>query len=462
MSATIYIPSLYPLQQKILQKAAPYRFTVLCCGRRFGKTSMMTWICSQAIFGKRIILFAPSPAGFMDTWREVVETVGAIAISVDKVLRNIYFANGGFIKMRSVYSITEADKTRGQFVDYAIYEETQSFPSDVLKYHWENVMYPTLVDLEGSAFFIGTPPNSKMHFFARLYCLGALNNANAIAPDVPMDLHITKEDRSKKSSYIAFRKTAYDNPFIKDRVLDQAKNDNPFMVFQQEYLAQFVDYNMTAWLMCFDEKGELESRVFRPTPPDNRLPFYISFDFNLSPMAATIWQKDDRNLSISCVAEFGSKRGEKVSIQYTTDLIKAWFIQHYGIDISKGYLPPSLQIYITGDATGAQADPRARKGMSFYELIEQELNTTAWGRRGIYKVPKSNPHHKDSWQQMNSWLHQHPNISVDINCQRLRNDMKMTASGAEHEINKKIYDPHFLDTARYFFWNFLPPSYKRL
>jgi len=461
MSATIYIPSLYPLQQKILQKAAPYRFTVLCCGRRFGKTSIVVNLCTQALFGKKIYVFAPSPSSYSETWRMLVDYIGAAAEKIDNTRYLMTFRNGGLIKMTSLHDKGQKDAERGKAMDFAIYDETQSIDSELLQYHWENVIRATLMDYEGRALFVGTPPNSKMHYFAKLYCMGAANNPNAIAYDVPMDLHIAKgQDVGDK--YISFRKTPYDNPYIKDKEIHEVAKELPAMVFQQEFLAQFVDYNSTAWLMCFDERGELESRVFRPTPPDNRLPFYISFDFNLSPMAATIWQKDDRNLSISCVAEFGSKRGEKVSIQYTTDLIKAWFIQHYGIDISKGYLPPSLQIYITGDATGAQADPRARKGMSFYELIDNELNVNKWGRKQVFKVPKSNPHHKDSWQQMNSWLHQHPNISVDINCQRLRNDMKMTASGAEHEINKKIYDPHFLDTARYFFWNFLPPSYKKL
>lgn len=458
---TAYFPSLYPLQQKIITKGSAYRFVVLCCGRRFGKTSMMTWLCAQAILGKRIILFAPSPAGFMDTWREVVELVGTAATSIDKVLRNIYFSNGGFIKMRSVYSITEADKTRGQYVDYAIYEETQSFPSDVLKYHWENVIYPTLVDLEGRAFFIGTPPNSKAHYFARLYCLGVLNNPNAMGHDVPMDLHINNEEKNKPSSYISFRKTGYDNPYIKNHVLEQAKNDNPFMVFQQEYLAQFVDYNTTAWLLCFDENGTKESQIFRPVKFDVRFPFYLSFDFNLSPMAATLWQKDAQNTLIRCIAEFGAPKGQKVSIQYTTDLIKAWFYQNLGIDIAKGYLPAHINIYITGDATGGQADPRNRSGLSFYQLIEKEFNTTAWGRRGVYNVPKANITHRDSWQQMNSYLHQHPQIQIDPSCKNLRNDMKMTTSGENHEINKKAYDPHFLDTARYFFANYLPRAYSK-
>jgi len=458
----IEIPSLYPLQEKILQKAKPFRFIVLNCGRRFGKTTVIINICTAAALGQKIYVFAPAPSSFSDTWRELVELVGAAALSVDKTRHEMIFANGGWVKMVSLHDKGQQDIGRGVKCDWVIYEETQSINTNILKYHFENVMTATLMDSGGRGIFIGTPPNNKMHYFAYLFCLGAFSNyANCVSSDVPMSIHFPKGYSESENEFISFKKTAYDNPYILDIEIEKAKKRVAPIVFQQEFLARFVDYNTLPWLSCFDEAGELENRIFRPVSIDHRLPFYISFDFNLSPMAATIWQKDEHNTKITCLAEFGAPLGEKVSIQYTTDKIKEWFLFKVGINLDLGYLPPSMSIFITGDATGSQKDPRAREGLSFYQLIEKEFQVAKWHRNSGFKLRKANPSHKDSWQQMNNYFAQHKGIAIDINCTRLRNDIKLAPDKGDHEIDKKQYDPHFLDTGRYFFANFLPMVYGK-
>jgi hypothetical protein len=289
-----------------------------------------------------------------------------------------------------------------------------------------------------------------------------LNNPNALGADVPMGDHI--KDEPVSPNYMSFRKTAYDNPYIDNSELDEIRRETPPLVFEQEFLAHFVEYTQRPFVLAFENK-ECEDRVFsRDIAPNPALPFYISFDFNLSAMAATIWQKDATNSHVVCLAEFGCKPNEKVSIHYTTDLIREWFLAKMNIRLGvwgggAPISPPNyLNIYITGDATGTQADPRQRSGRNFYQTILRELGLEQ--RTGVMRTPKANPHHSNSWGQINTWLAMHQQIFISASCTRLRKDMKVTQITSDKGIDKKAHDPHFFDTLRYFFNTFIPSKYN--
>ena len=461
-TAKIYLPTLHDIQAKVLQKSLPYRFVVFLCGRRFGKTVLIQYRISEAVLdGKKIYLFAPEFDSVIDTWENAITNYGAAARHIDRTMRIIHFHGGGEFHIIGLHSKAQRDKGRGKDADIVIYEETQSIESDILEYHWNNAMRPTLADRKGEAWFIGTPPNNKNHYFAKLYCKGALNNHNALGVDVPISQHTENEPQSP--NYISFRKTAYDNPYIDNAELEEIRRDTPELVFEQEFKALFVEYTKRPFVLAFENK-ECEARVFsREIKPNPALPFYISFDFNLSAMAATIWQKDPQNNLIVCLAEFGCSPKEKVSIHYTTDLIRQWFLDEMKIrlgvwDNGEPIPPPSyLTIYITGDATGTQADPRQRSGRNFYQTIVRELGLEH--RKGILKTPAANPHHSNSWGQINTWFALHQYIFISPKCARLRRDMKVTQVTEDKGIDKKAHDPHFFDTCRYFFNTFIPSKY---
>lgn len=457
----IEMPKLYPMQQKVYAKAQPYRFVTCNWGRRTGKTSIIERICCFAVQGKVVYLFAPSPDTYEKTWRKVSDCIGAAAESINKTKHLMTFHNGGVLKMTSLHDIGQVDEGRGNFVDFCIYDESQSIDTEILKKHFENTMMPTLLDRNGRAFFMMTPPDSPEHYSAQLYCMGALNNPNAMGEDVPMDMHTASFSGIDTSKFISFRKTAYDNPYISNEGIELIRSVMPPIVFKQEFLAQFVQYSNKPWLICFDDAGEVERRLFQAVPIQPNLPFYLAFDFNLNPMAATLWQMDTQRSMIICHAEFGvANPNEKVSIHYTTDLIKEWFVKNLSVRIDMGTpLPAWLNIYITGDATGRAADARDAKNRNFYEIIAEQFKTEYWMRRGVFVVPDDNPDHKDSWAQMNSFLYAHKGIRINPACKRLRADMRLTKSAPNHKINKKAHDPHFLDNTRYLFNTFLAPAY---
>lgn len=470
----IHIPKLYPMQEKILAKAGGYRFRTLFCGRRFGKTYMIEYIVTACIYGKVVYLFAPEFASVAEIWEKVKANIGAAATKIDNNIRVINFhpyisdkgeTLHGRFQVIGLHSEAQKDKGRGAAVDIAIYEETQSIDSSILEYHWLNVMRPTLADRKGEAWFVGTPPNNKNHYFAKLYCRGALNNPNALGDDVPMATHIDPKDEVSPN-YISFRKTAHDNPYIDNAELAEIEKENPAIVFKQEFMAQFVEYSNSPFVIAFEDP-ECEARVFSRMPTPNLAnPFYLSFDFNLNPMAATLWQKDGNNNMITCLAEFGCLPNEKVSIHYTTDLIRNWFFDNLRIKLGNwgGGVsippPPNIVIYITGDATGTQSDPRARVGRTFYQTIVSELGLTS-RKNAIAFLPAANPHHSNTWLQINTWLSNHKQIFISPKCSRLRENMKLTQVTPELKIdNKKAYDPHFFDTMRYFFNSFIPSKHK--
>lgn len=478
MVVTVKIPVLYALQRRILEKSKPYRFRVLMCGRRFGKTSIIEYVITQVLQGKVVYLFAPDFASVAEIWDKTKENIGGAAKKIDNTTRIMTFhaphagAQGGIFRVIGLHSKGQQDKGRGAACDIAIYEETQSIDSDILQYHWENVMRPTLADRKGIAWFFGTPPNSKKHYFAKLYCKGALNNPNAQGEDVPMTEHISGE-AAPSDSYISFRKTAYDNPYIDNVELEDIRRDHPPLVFMQEFEAKFVEYTSRPFVVALEGADGLlrENHIFGKLSlkPNLALPFYIAFDFNLGAMAATLWQKDVTNNLIICLAEFGCKAGEKVSIHHTTDQIRNWFWQHTGQRLGiwggANAIPASsaLRIYILGDATGTQGDPRARNGLTFYQTILRELGLDGRMRQEkhpLIYLPKANPHHTNTWAQINTWLSAHQQIFISPQCTRLRQDLKLTQTTEDKGIDKKAYDPHWFDTMRYFFNSCIPSKYN--
>lgn len=456
-------PDLYDAQMHIWENRE--RFNIALCGRRFGKTILIFFIIIwYLVQGKKVGVFGPSFKSIKKIWVWVDRAFAIFARHKDAQQKQIFLKNGGFIAFWSLNNKAKQDDGRGDDYDCVIYEETQSIAHLILKYHWENVARPTLSDRKGSAWFIGTPPNSRKHFFYELIVRGAINNPQLHgAIDIKLP---PKSEWQKFPNWKTFRDTAYSNPHIDDEELDAARNELPELIYLQEYLAQCVEYAESPFIMCLQELHHQQRIFTEGLKVDWRLPVWLSFDFNKNPMACTLHQHHPTFGWIHTIKEFGAPKGKKVNIQYTCGLIREFIRKETGQRIGivdrqrniKIACPSFLQIKVTGDATGNTSDSRQLVGRTYYEIICDELGLNP--RRSL-KLFRKNPPHTESFIQVNTWMAQHPTFLIDEKgCPNLRYDCLNAQATGERKLDKAAYDPHFLDCLRYFFNIAIPRKYN--
>lgn len=192
-----------------------HRFRVLCCGRRWGKTTLAVEEIKGVALSKnaRIAYIAPTIQQARDiAWQMLLkELKPAIKKSKESPSLEIdlYNTKGGTSQI--VLRGWEAIETlRGQFFDFIVIDEVASMRNfNVL---WQEVVRPTLTDRKGQVMFISTPKGFD-HFY---------------------DLYNTTDE-----DYKSFHYTSYDNPFIPKEEIDKAAKEIPEDRFAQEYLADF-------------------------------------------------------------------------------------------------------------------------------------------------------------------------------------------------------------------------------
>lgn len=193
-----------------------HRFRVLRCGRRWGKTILI----SEEIKGiaisrpSRIAYIANNYGQARDIAWELFkkEFKGAIIETNEARLEiKVRTLQGGesLIVLRGWESV---ENLRGQAFDFLAIDEVAMMKNFWVK--WQEVLRPTLTDRKGSAIFSSTPKG-----FNHFYDLCNLELSD--------------------SDFKSFHFTSYDNPFLPIDELDKAKGTLPIERFAQEYEASF-------------------------------------------------------------------------------------------------------------------------------------------------------------------------------------------------------------------------------
>ncbi len=201
---------LHPSQKPVASDL--HRFRVLCCGRRWGKTTLAIDQMKgrAAIPNSRIAYIAPTYQQARDiAWEQLKKDCHAAAESINESRLEIKLVNGSTIALRGWESI---ETLRGQKFHLVVIDEVASMRNFWL--HWQEVIRPTLTDEKGEGLFISTPKGFN-HFY---------------------DLfNLESEDDDYKS----FHFTTYDNPHIPKEEVDKARKELTEDRFAQEYLADF-------------------------------------------------------------------------------------------------------------------------------------------------------------------------------------------------------------------------------
>ena len=190
----------------------PHRFRILCCGRRWGKTTLaIDQIKGRAaIPNSRVAYVAPTFQQARDiAWEQLKKDCMQAAETINESRLEIKLVNGSLIILRGWESI---ETLRGQRYDLIVIDEIASMRNFWM--NWQEVIRPTLTDTKGEGLFISTPKG-----FNHFYDLYNLEN--------------------KDADFKSFHFSTYDNPHIPREEVDKAREQVTEDRFAQEYLADF-------------------------------------------------------------------------------------------------------------------------------------------------------------------------------------------------------------------------------
>lgn len=205
------------------------RFNVVMAGRRSGKSTLgMCLVIERAIKGQTVAWMAPNYRYLLDIWRQILKALGDAAVQIDAQEKRISVVGGGAIEF---WSMDGPDPARGRKYSMVVLDECGMVRE--LMECWQAAIRPTLVDLKGSAWFLGTPKGRREFF--QLFSRGA----------------------GSEVDWASFRLETADNPVIDPAEVSAAKRDLPPAIFDQEFRGIPADdggnpFGIAAIAACYD------------------------------------------------------------------------------------------------------------------------------------------------------------------------------------------------------------------
>ncbi len=211
-------------QQEAFVKSKAKRI-IIRAGRRGGKTDGVAIKCLDAFLaGRRVLYTAPTGEQTDAFWYEVILALGpaieAGAYVLNKTERYIEVpGTKNRIKAKTAW---DADSLRGDWADLLVFDEWQLTNEDA----WEIVGAPMLVDTNGDAVFVYTPPSLRSAGISK-------------AHDPRHAAKMFKQAQADSTGlWAAFHFTSFDNPFISREGLTAVARDMSQASYRQEILAE--------------------------------------------------------------------------------------------------------------------------------------------------------------------------------------------------------------------------------
>lgn len=240
----------HPKQRELIDQIleSDSKFHIACVGRQFGKSLMainlaLYWMINHGPC--KVLWVSPVYSQTSKVQKEIMNAIGASGLvkSCNYSDNYIRLKNGSEIVFRSA---EKYDNIRGLTCDYGILDEAAFMKGDA----WSEAIRPVFLTTKGKVLFCTTPKGKN--FVYDLFQLGK-------SPDHP--------------NYQSYTGSSYDTPYIEHADIEDAKRTLPPNVFQQEYLAKFIDSG-----------GEVFSGLDQlvQTPTTQRSPYFIGVDFGKS------------------------------------------------------------------------------------------------------------------------------------------------------------------------------------
>lgn len=196
------------------------RFNAVRCGRRWGKTQFAINLITQHAANKQSWgLFAPDYKILSETYRELETVLRPITESSSKTDGLIRLITGGRIDF---WTLNNPRAGRSRKYHGVVLDEV-AFAGPDMNDLWQKAIAPTLLDYRGQAWALSTP--------------------NGLDPENWFCRICTEPELGWKQ----FHAPTASNPHLDPEDVAKLKDQYPPLVYQQEYLAEFVDWSGSAF-----------------------------------------------------------------------------------------------------------------------------------------------------------------------------------------------------------------------
>ena len=218
---------------------------IVRAGRRGGKTlGCATLAIKEFLNGERILYAAPTEDQISSFWFEVKRALEA-PIEAGIFIKNetMHFIELAGTKQRiRAKTAYNADTLRGDYAEVLILDEFQLMNEDT----WAVVGAPMLLDKDGDAIFIYTPPS-----------LHSRSVSKASDPQHAAKL-FKKASLDTTGRWETFHFTSHDNPHLSREALQDITSDMTDIAYRMEILAEDVDEAPGAlWTRSIIEKNRV-------------------------------------------------------------------------------------------------------------------------------------------------------------------------------------------------------------
>lgn len=368
------------------------RFRVVVAGRRWGKTHLArTELLARALtFGPgRYWYVAPTLKAAKDMfWEDLKAACDPTwqARGPNESELSIDLRNGAELR---IHGAEDPDALRGRGLRFVVLDEY----ADMRPETWSTVLRPSLADHKAPALFIGTP--KTFNHFHELFERG-------------------QSSEPRWSSWWSLQAKSSDNPTLDPAEIADARATTDPRTFRQEYEASFEAMGGRAYYAF--------SRLLhrRPVTLERAVPMRISFDFNVQPATAVLWQRVGeearawREVWVSHAGGEATRASAQRAAAYLREV---------------GWTGP---VVLYGDATG-----RAGKttGPSDHAVLREVFPGAQW------RIGKENPHVRDRVASVNGrCLTQNgeTHLLVDPACEHLISDLEqVTFSETTGDLDQK-------------------------
>lgn len=215
MQMTLTLPRLHRYQSWVKSNAS--RWNILCCGRRFGKTTLgIELLLDPALDGFPTAWFAPNYKLLKEAWRELKRVAGPAIKDKSESEHRIELLTKGVIEF---WSLDNADSVaRGRKYKRAMVDEAVLVRS--LKSAWQESIRPTLIDYRGDGWLFSTPRG--INFFSELFERGNPQNSD------------------RNPQYRSFQLPSWCNPHLPKAEIREMQFDMTQRGFEQEVEAKIL------------------------------------------------------------------------------------------------------------------------------------------------------------------------------------------------------------------------------
>jgi hypothetical protein len=194
---------------------APKRFNVIAAGRRWGKSEGEKLADIYRVMqGKNVWWVNPTFDNTTETWQDFLAFFEQFVPreDINKSRREIHTPTGGKLRM-----IGANNFKRGAGIDHVTIDEAAFCDLENL---WEYQIQPMLLDSGGNGTATFLSSTNGRNYFWKLFQRG-------------LDPH--------EPEWQSWHFTSYDNPLLSVDELEDIKRHTPERVFNQEYMAEFLD-----------------------------------------------------------------------------------------------------------------------------------------------------------------------------------------------------------------------------